>query len=296
MNKLVPRAVSLLLLLSLCAARGAAAEGCHHAQPLAETQLVAGDAWFVHAGADRVLLSCGGGDVSLWLHDGCDDEGRPKGIVPCDDQLLWVLPAPVGGRLYVRVWGEGVLHTPLQHEWAARRKERLPTVGDGEALSRHSSERRRLLQPALPPPRSTDGMVLSAAEAAADGEALSRHSLERHMLLQPALPPPRLTGGRALSDVESLPPPPEPSAADPTVSTLDALQARFSHSRSVSLHVVGRIELGGMPLLINGGQRVTLWSDEGANIDAVSRSRVLEVRVPPLPCARRCLRVLVLGS
>jgi hypothetical protein len=27
-----------------------------------------------------------------------------------------------------------------------------------------------------------------------------------------------------------------------------------------------------------------LWSDEGATIDAVGRSRVLEVRVPPLPC------------
>jgi hypothetical protein len=69
--------------------------------------------------------------VSLWLHDGCDDGGRRKGIVPSDDQLLWVLPAPVSGRLYMRVQGDGVLHAPLHDEWTARRKE----AADGGAVT-----------------------------------------------------------------------------------------------------------------------------------------------------------------
>jgi hypothetical protein len=56
---------------------------------------------------------------------GCDDqEGTPVPIVPCNKHLLWALPAPVGGRLYVRVRGNGVLHTPLHDERPARRNRR----------------------------------------------------------------------------------------------------------------------------------------------------------------------------
>jgi hypothetical protein len=61
------------------------------------------------------------------------------------------------------------------------------------------------------------------------------------------------------------------------------LQARLSNSSTASLHVVGRIELSGTELFISGGKRITLWSDEGATIHAVGRSRVLWVRVPPCP-------------
>jgi hypothetical protein len=123
---------------------------------------VGGDAWFAHAGALRLLSTCGGGGVRLWLHDSCDDqEGKPVPIVPCNKHLLWALPAPVGGQLYVRAQGDGVLHAPLQHEWAARRKE----VADGEAPPRHSSERRRLQPAPLPPPRRTGGRALSAVES-----------------------------------------------------------------------------------------------------------------------------------
>jgi hypothetical protein len=41
--------------LALRSARRGAAEGCSHARPLAQTQLVVGDAWFVHTGALRLL-------------------------------------------------------------------------------------------------------------------------------------------------------------------------------------------------------------------------------------------------
>jgi hypothetical protein len=196
----LPRAVTLLL-LSLCAASGAAAADCPHARPLADSQIVVGDAWFLHAGADRVLLACGGGNVSLWLHLGCNNEDEPVGVVRCNIHFSSVLHA-LGGQLYVRARGDGVLHTPLHDEWAVRRKEEWPPAADDEAVSHRSSERRSLL---------------------------------------PALPPPRLTDGRVLSDVESLPPPLKPSAADQTVSTLDALEAGLSISSAVSLHVVGRL-------------------------------------------------------
>jgi hypothetical protein len=76
---------------------------------------------FVHTGANRLLLACGGGDVSLWLHWGCDEEGRSKGVVPCDEHLPWVLRAPIGGRLYVRLRGDGLLRTPLYDEWSVDR-------------------------------------------------------------------------------------------------------------------------------------------------------------------------------
>jgi hypothetical protein len=47
--------------LALRSARRGAAEGCSHARPLAQTQLVVGDAWFVHTGALRLLSTCGDG-------------------------------------------------------------------------------------------------------------------------------------------------------------------------------------------------------------------------------------------
>jgi hypothetical protein len=114
MNKLA-RTASLLF-LSLCAARSVAAEDCRHARPLAEMQLVVGDTWFVHTGADRRLSCCKGSNVSLWLHEGCDDdEGKHEAAVPCNKHMSSVLHA-LGGQLYLRARGDGVVYAPLHDE------------------------------------------------------------------------------------------------------------------------------------------------------------------------------------
>lgn len=235
-----------ILLSSLCSAL-AAAEACRNAQPLVTTQRVGHDAWFVHEGHLRLLSACGSGGVELWLHEGCDDEdGRPLGLVPCDEHVSLALHAPVGGQVHVRARGDGMLHAPLQSEWAGLAEQRQRSLAVDEAAARQHVR----------------------------GGAME-------LALRPASP----TNRRMLSDVVALPPPLVPSDSDPTVGTLEVLLAWLSNSSTVSLRIVGRIELNGTQLFVSGGQRVTLWGEEGATIDAVGRSRVLEVHAPPRPCA-----------
>jgi hypothetical protein len=60
--------------------------------------------------------------VSLWLcmRGGCDDdEGKHEGAVPCNKHMSSVLHA-LGGRLYLRARGDGVLYAPLHDEWHRR--------------------------------------------------------------------------------------------------------------------------------------------------------------------------------
>ena len=85
---------------------------------------------------------------------------------------------------------------------------------------------------------------------------------------------------RRLDEVELLPPP-EAAPDDQIVQTREELFSLLSNpSAAVSLRLENRILLSGMALNISHGQRVRLWSDSGAAIDADGQSRVIMVRAP----------------
>ena len=103
-----------------------------------------------------------------------------------------------------------------------------------------------------------------------------RVNLEDDAAEDDAAAPPR----RRLDDVELLPPP-EAAPDDQIVQTKEELFSLLSNpSATVSLRLENHILLSGTALNISHGQRVRLWSDSGAAIDADGQSRVIMVRAP----------------
>ena len=83
---------------------------------------------------------------------------------------------------------------------------------------------------------------------------------------------------RRLDDDELLPPP-EAAPDDPTVQSREELFGWLSNSSAVaSLRLQGRIFLNGTQLNISQSQRIRLWSNTSATIDADGQSRVILVR------------------
>ena len=156
----------------------------------------------------------------------------------------------------------------LEHE------RRLPAAFTAARASRQSDDADLLLSALRP--------ALHRGLNEADDDAADRVQVEGLMRGRrinsedDAAAPPR----RRLENVELLPPP-EAAPDDPIVQTKEELFSLLSNpSANVSLRLENHILLSGMALNISHGQRVRLWSDSGATIDADGQSRVIMVRAP----------------